>query len=241
MKPKSLRSWEPVVLAIAFFYPFVLTLVYFVLLAGSEGTLQKLAFWSGKTVQFLLPILWTGVLLRERWRIRSFRKVGVFQGVLFGSAVFLAMFLMYHFYLKSPGGYLASDSRAVGIILDRVKAFQIMTLPMFLVFWAFYLVVHSGLEEYYWRWFIFRRMKSRISPGKAILLSSFGFMLHHYLLCGTYFGYMSPFAWFCTLSVGIGGVYWAWSYQRFDSIWPAWISHGIIDAAIFGIGYYILF
>ena len=235
-----LKKYEPFVLGFAIFYPFVLTLLYFVLASHFAPGLQKSVFVIGKAIQFLLPIVWVAFLLRESWFLRSFRTRGVLEGIAFGMVVFFTMIVLYHVALKQPGGYLAPESNAVQTIHRRLDAFGIRSAMLFFTLGAFYSLIHSGLEEYYWRWFVFRRLNSSMNVTIAVVVSSLGFALHHLLLLGTYFGYADPLAWFCTFGVAVGGAYWAWSYRRFDSIWPAWISHGIIDAAIFTIGFFVL-
>ena len=235
-----MKKHEPYILAFAIFYPFVLTLLYFVVLANAAPGLQKIAFGIGKAIQFLLPVVWIALILREPWFLRPFRARGVLEGIGFGAIVFFTMVGMYHYALKQPGGYLAPESNAVQTILEKVGAFGIGSSALFFAFGASYSLVHSGLEEYYWRWFVFRRLKSMMTAPAAIVVSSLGFALHHLLVLGTYFGYADPFTWFCTFGVAVGGAYWAWNYHRFDSIWSAWISHGIIDAAIFTVGYFVL-
>jgi membrane protease YdiL (CAAX protease family) len=37
------------------------------------------------------------------------------------------------------------------------------------------------------------------------------------------------------------GACWSWLYLRYESIWPAWISHVIADAAVFIVGWQLLF
>ncbi len=234
------KKYEPLVLAVAIFYPFVLTLAYFVVLPLVAPALQTVAFGAGKVIQFLIPIVWIALILREPWKIRRFRTPGIAEGVVFGTVVFFAILSLYHLYLKQPGCDLAPDSKAAQTILEKVGAFGIESSALFLAFGAFYSLIHSGLEEYYWRWFVFRRLRPMLGPGTAIAVSSLGFALHHLLLLGTYFGYGNPLTWLGTLGVAVGGAYWAWNYHRFDSIWPAWISHGIIDAAIFAVGYFVL-
>ena len=236
----DMKKYAPLVLGFAFFYPFVLTLFYFVVLANSAPALQKSVFAIGKMLQFLFPVVWVALVLREPWLIRPFHKRGVFEGIAFGTTVFLVMTALYHVVLKQPGGYLAPNSKAVLMIQEKVGAFGIESLALFFVFGAFYSLIHSGLEEYYWRWFVFRRLKSAMNATTAVLVSSLGFTLHHILVLGVYFGYTDPFAWFCAFGVTVGGAYWAWNYHRFGSIWPAWISHGIIDIAIFTIGFLVL-
>ena len=250
MNKKNAKSWEIYLLLFAMFFPFCYTFMYFVALANFDPVWQKGVFSGSKIIQFSIPIVWIAVVLREKWLIRRFSRRGVIEGVAFGLLVFVAMLCLYQFYLKLPGGALAPDSAAVMEIKAKVKAFNIESPWIFLIFGSFYVVFHSGLEEYYWRWFVFGKLKSWLQYNSkntvaiitiAIVASSAGFMLHHIILLCKYFGYANPLAWIGSLGVGIGGAYWAWSYNRFDSIWPAWISHGMIDAAIFIIGYLIIF
>ena len=44
-----------------------------------------------------------------------------------------------------------------------------------------------------------------------------------------------------TAGVFIGGCAWSWCYLRFRSIWPGWVSHIIVDAAVFGVGWLAIF
>jgi hypothetical protein len=41
--------------------------------------------------------------------------------------------------------------------------------------------------------------------------------------------------------VFLGGAAWSWLYLRYRSIWPGYVSHAIADAAIFIIGYRLIF
>ena len=38
-------------------------------------------------------------------------------------------------------------------------------------------------------------------------------------------------------AVAIGGAFWAWLYNRTNSLLAPWVSHALIDAGIFWIGY----
>ena len=224
------------ILVAAMLFPTVLTFLYFVLLAD-YGVFQRLAFSIGKPLQFALPILWIAVVRREQWLIRPFRRCGIGEGVLFGVTVFVAMLGLYVFWLGQPGQILGTGSSAAEQILAKVDGMGIADVRLFVLFGLFYAVIHSGLEEYYWRWFVFGRLRRGMQPGGAMALSSVAFAAHHVILLGTYFGYASPFCWIGSLGVAVGGFYWAWLYQRNDSIWGPWIGHGIVDAAIFCVGY----
>src|SRR5262249_11228268 len=101
----------------------------------------------------------------------------------------------------------------------------------------FYSLVHSLLEEYYWRWFVYGRMRRYVSLAPAIVISSLGFMAHHVIVLATYFGWANGWTWLFAVATAVGGAFWAWLYERSGSIYGPWISHLLMDAAIFGIGY----
>jgi membrane protease YdiL (CAAX protease family) len=247
---KSLSKYSGWTLAFALIFPCCFTLIYFVLLAGSPDWLQKSAYLIGKTVQFMLPIFWIGLvshsekketgcqppkMSREPW----FR---LFEGTLFGIFVFAAMFAAYWFYLRFPGNGLGEASTARTMILSKMTHLGVTDSRLFLLLGFFYSIIHSGLEEYYWRWFVFGQLRKQTEKFLfAAIVSSFGFTLHHIVILGTYFGFDSPLCYLASFGVSIGGFYWAWLYYQSRSIWGAWISHGIIDAAIFSVGYALCF
>ena len=39
------------------------------------------------------------------------------------------------------------------------------------------------------------------------------------------------------VAFGIGGAFWAWLYHRSESLYAPWISHCLVDLAIFLVGY----
>jgi membrane protease YdiL (CAAX protease family) len=70
-----------------------------------------------------------------------------------------------------------------------------------------------------------------------VAISSLGFMAHHVLVLGKYFGFSSPATWLFSVCVAVGGAVWAWLYERTESLLGPWLSHLLVDAAIFAIGY----
>lgn len=104
----------------------------------------------------------------------------------------------------------------------------------------FYAICHSFLEEYYWRWFVFDFLQKFVSTLVANLLSSFAFMAHHVILLGFFFGWDSPLTYGFSLCIALGGSVWAWQYKKTGSLLAPWISHMIVDAGIFSLGYFIV-
>jgi len=234
------RRADMCVAVFALFLPSVVTLLYFVILSAWPTAAQQTAYAIGKGIQFGLPLVWVLAVQRAGLRFKPPGRAGLIEGSLFGLLVLVVMMALYHGWLK-PVGYLGPESPVATAVLDKVQGFGLETLWKYVALGTFYSLIHSGLEEYYWRWFVFGQLRRLIPVNRAILVSSVGFMLHHILLLGTYFGWFSPATWLFSAAVAVGGAYWAWLYQRSDSLWGLWLSHLIIDAAIFIVGYDLVF
>jgi membrane protease YdiL (CAAX protease family) len=122
-------------------------------------------------------------------------------------------------------------------IREKTSGFGIHSVWKYAALGAFYSLCHSLLEEYYWRWFVFGQLKRAAPLDSAIVISSLGFMAHHVLLLGKFFGFASWAAWAFSGCVAVGGAVWAWLYHRTGSLLGPWLSHLLVDAAIFAIGY----
>jgi uncharacterized protein len=224
---------EWAVLALAMVFPLLVTLVYFVLLSGADPSWQRAAAIVGKSLQFALPIVWVGLICRELPVPVFSRTRGLAGGFGFGLLVLVVMVLAYHHVLQPRGAFLSAASE----IRAKLTGLGVDSLAGYVALAVFYSLIHSLLEEYYWRWFVYGRLRRRISPAAAIVVSSLAFAAHHVILLATYFGWLSPWTWLFSLSVAVGGAFWAWLYQRSGSLVGPWLSHLLVDAAIFLIGY----
>ncbi|MDR2762221.1 MAG: CPBP family intramembrane metalloprotease [Planctomycetaceae bacterium] len=247
------RNFRFIVLLFALIFPTLLTYIYFELLSGGSGDIQRFAYGFGKLFQFLIPLIWiffidyrhvcggggeVGEVVAGgrdvRWRLYYF-----FEGIGFGVFVFLAIIFLYYFYFGVFGGELAEGSRARKVIVSKIVEFGINDWRLFLLLGIFYSAIHSGLEEYYWRWFLFGRLRDICGAGLSAIISGIGFSAHHIILLNVFFGFDSILCPLGSLAIVVGGIYWAWLYQRSGNLYGAWLGHGIIDAAIFLIGYII--
>ena len=119
----------------------------------------------------------------------------------------------------------------------KINQFGIDAAWKYAVLGVFYSLIHSFLEEYYWRWFVFRQLHKLLPLWTAILISALAFMGHHVIVLSQFFSELPWLAWLLSAAVAIGGVFWAWLYDRCGSLYSAWLSHLLIDAGIFWVGY----
>ena len=234
------RLW--LVLAFAMTFPSVMAWAYFVVLARPQGSepsdAVRLAFAAGKGVQFALPLLWVWWIDRHYPRLARHSLEGMVAGAAFGLIVGVAVLLLYFMLLQ--GSSLLEG--APETIRAKVAEFGLSTPAAYLAFAGFLAVVHSLLEEYYWRWFIFGRLRERVRWPVAVVVSSLAFMAHHVIIVATFFpGRFLTLALPLSLGVAVGGGFWAWLYDRTGSLYPAWLSHFLVDTAILAVGYTMVF
>lgn len=228
------RKLDPWVLAFACVLPTLVTLVYFVWAASWPSGVQQVVFSIAKVVQFSLPVVWTAVAWRERlgWPRWSTRGMGL--GIAFGLAVAAALWLLYWGLQGQP-----LLEQALQPIREKIREMGVDSPVGFIALGVFYSLFHSLLEEYYWRWFVFSGMRQYVNLSWAIVISSLAFAAHHVVVLWAYFAHSPGMTIFLALCVAMGGGVWAWLYSRSESIFPAWISHLLVDAAIFSLGFHL--
>ena len=194
---------------------------------------MQAAFWAEKILQFAFPAVWVVMVQRQKLRLAKPSTAGVAEGLALGVAVLAGMLLLYFLWLK-PAGYLAA---ATGPITAKATALGMGSPARFILGGVLLSSIHALLEEYYWRWFLFGGLRRFMPVAAAVILSSLAFTAHHVILLAVYFGGWSWATIFFSLCVAIGGAAWAWIYHRSGSLLGPWLSHLLIDAGIFVVGY----
>ncbi len=235
--PTATEKRDSLVLIFAMVFPCFMAWIYFVVLAEATGGANpalQIAFGTSKVVMALLPLAYVLGFERERLQVKRPTTAGLTLAVLFGIIVAASTVALYGLWLKQSPLLMGTPER----VLRMVRAFNMATPVGYLGMGLFICVVHSLFEEYYWRWFVFGTLKRYIPVAGAIVLSSFGFMLHHIVILGVYFpGRFWTLAMPFSICVAFGGGVWAWIYHKSGSLYAAWLSHVIIDTAILLVGF----
>ena len=218
---------------IALCLPSLLTWAYFVALEGQKSQFQQITYLICKGVQFSFPLLWVKFALHRGFRGEKSRTFGIPESVSFGLYALIVILITYFFWVK-PQGYF---DPLMQILHRKLFQYGIDNEKKYFILAAFYFIFHAFLEEYYWRWFVFGELTHIITFSKALLISSVGFMAHHFILLTVFFpdSFWIPFLF--SFLAGLGGAFWAWLYFRSHSLLGPWLSHSLVDAAIFIIGY----
>ena len=233
--------------AAAMTLPTLAAVVYFLLLDGHR--VASLVYVGTKIAQFSLPLL-ALILIRDlrpgrssgesyrskpvRWSLAKSVLVGLGAGLLLVVASLACYRLLAH-------------SLVLAVVRDQVSEklvdFGTTSPTSYLAFSMFLSLAHSGLEEYYWRWFVFGALSRWMSSKGALILSSLAFMSHHVVIVSQYVLPSGNYLWWILASgsVAFAGGLWCWLYSRSGRLIGPWISHAAADLVVLWIGYDLVF
>lgn len=213
-------------------FPTFATWLYFVVLPGSRWTLAVYAVC--KALQFSFPMVWVVFVERSDPRLlRRPSRSALLGGLLSGVGLVAFLLIVWETFLA--GGPI--EARVAATTETKLAAFGVETVAGYFLLGFFYTVLHSLLEEYYWRWFVFGHLRRSLPVSGAAVLSSLAFMSHHVLVVGELAGGYALSTWLFASAVAGAGLVWAWQYHRSRSLYGPWLSHAMVDAALLWIGY----
>lgn len=161
-----------------------------------------------------------------QWVHKKHLWTGFISGIIFFSGIGLA----YTFFQNKINPYLIQE------IAQRI----LLTTPhRYILLVCYWIFINSLIEEYFWRGFIFLKLKKILSPLLSSTLVSFFFCLHHFLALNLYFPI--TLTWIATGGIFFGSLFWCYLCHQSQSIIPGFISHIGADLIIFSIGYRLIF
>jgi len=197
-----------------------------------EAPLGKAVFVLSKLWILLLPVLWTTLVDRQPLSWSPAKKGGFLIGGLSGLGIAACIFLTYFVCLKT--GVVDRD-----LVASRAAQTGLNDPGLYLGAAVYWITFNSLMEEYVWRWFTFRKFEVLVGGKLAVLASALGFTAHHVIAMAAQFN--APVTLLASTGVFLGGLIWSWLYLRYQSVWPCYLSHAIVDVPIFVIGYHLIF
>ena len=230
-QPKPVKLWRGVIPAML--VPVAASLIYYVVLAETGFAI----FMYGMAKVFLVvwPVgaswLWEKNLLKfGQLDVKKHLKA-LPLGVLTGGII--AALIVGTFKFSPWSSYIQQFS---GQVLGKAEDMKI--LDFYVPFAIFISLGHSLLEEYYWRWYVYGRLRKLVGPTTAYLGAGLAFAAHHYVVLGCFFP-----IWLAAIlgtTVALGGGLWCWMFGRQQSLAGCWVSHILVDGAIFYVGYNLI-
>ena len=197
----------------------------------APGAVGKSIFTVAKIWLLVFPAAWYLLVEKGRPSWSPPRRGGLAVGAASGAAV---------------AGIIVVGAWLVGIqhmdlapLRTEVQKMGLDTVLPYLAGAAGWTFVNSLMEEYVYRWFIFRQCEALMKGWAAVIASAAIFTVHHVIAVSQYLDPLLTVL--ASAGVFAGSVVWSWLYMRYRSIWPGWISHVLADMAVFGVGWFLLF
>jgi membrane protease YdiL (CAAX protease family) len=188
--------------------------------------------WLATKVLFVLaPLAWLMFVERGKPSLSPARQGGFGFGVASGGVLSLAVLAFWHFV-----GEVWIDGAELRRLAD---ANGIGEHGSYLAIASYTILGNSLIEEYAWRWFVYTQFARLVPPTSAVVASAAAFTAHHTLLLNAQFG--GSFALVASVGVFVAGAFWSWTYARYRSVWPGWVSHALVDTTLLAIGWHLIF
>jgi len=197
----------------------------------APGPLGRALFLAAKVWLLVFPALWYLKVEKGPLSWSPPRLGGLGVGALSGFAILAA--------IVAGAWLLGARTMDLAPLRATVEEMGLGTPGTYLAAAAGWTLANSLVEEYVYRWFVFRQSEKLFAATWAMLMSAIAFTLHHVIAIGQYLKPTQTVL--ASTGVFIGGVVWVRLYSRYRSIWPGWISHVLADIAVFGVGGWLLF
>ena len=202
-------------------------------LHGGQGLSGTLVWAAAKVWLYALPGLWHLFVQKQAFSLSAPRKGGF--AAAFGVGLLMCAVIWGTFWLFGRGAV------SPNLLREKVGALGLDRPAVYLAASLYWICVNSLLEEYVFRFFLYRQCEILLRGVRwaAVLLAAFLFTVHHSVVLSAYMGPGQNAL--ASLGVFGAGVIWSAMYARYRSVWIPYISHAWADIGVFGLGAYLIF
>jgi membrane protease YdiL (CAAX protease family) len=207
---------------------FSLIILPVVILFLSSGLVKANYFftWIYKLL-YLFPIFYGLYIERktlkqslfENFSFRRFKKKVI---LMLGIGIIIAAIYVAAFFLLK--GHLDLQ-----LIAAELGAFASINLNNIIFIGISIIIVDSLLEEFFWRGFMFDRMRKLMKPWIAYLITGIAFSFHHIMF---YHGWFNlTFFIIATFGLAAYAMIMNYIFQRYKDLLSCWVVHAFADIA----------
>jgi uncharacterized protein len=179
----------------------------------------------------ILPWVWLRLVERRSIQTPPPNRRDWVSGLLIGLLMFGLILLTYESVLKYWIDPIA--------IRNKLQQVTELTQSTFLLSGIYFTFGNALIEEYVWRWFVYRRCEELAPVRVAIPLSALFFTVHHTIGLAVFTDWKVVLV--GSLAVFGAGVIWSTYYYRYRSVWSPYFSHAIADIALHIVAWRIFF
>ena len=180
----------------------------------------------------VLPVVWWRRVNRGQIQVSGPTRREGWAGLGLGLVMMAVMAIAY--------GTIGRSWIAPEIVRNTADSVGLLNPALYVLSALYFTFINAFLEEYIWRWFVYRNCTVWVSGVGAIALSALLFTLHHTIALIAYTQNLAIVV-IGSLGVFLAGAAWSTVYLAYQSLWVCTISHVLADAAIALIGWQILF
>src|SRR5262245_60462774 len=156
------KNRDILALAVAMSLPSVMTWFEMLVLSGdSPVPALQVLFALAKIGQFAFPAIYMLCVDRGEFGLAKARRRDLALAAALGLVIGLGALGLYWLFLRSTPLFDETGLRLV----RWLAAYNLGTPAGYWTMAVLMTVVHAGLEEYYWRWFVLRRLARHVPLG----------------------------------------------------------------------------
>lgn len=213
----------------ALFFQLIGALFYFVLFA--DTSFSHVIYFGTKVLIVVWPLFFLSHIKSFHWPFwKGEMKKSLWVGLLSGLgfiAFAVATYLLFHdFWL----GFSPKIKEA---------AADLNVIEHYILFSFFLSVIHSFIEEYYWRWFVLNGLMLKFKKSTAMVLSSLAFVSHHFIVVLVFSNW--ALALLASFGIFLMALFWCHCYLKTKTLSGIWLSHFLADLVLMSIGYLLIF
>lgn len=183
-------------------------------------------FSSLYKITFLFPLFYYIVIekksfkkiYQEQFSLTTFKKI--WKNMLLLGIIAAIFYLGAFFILK---GFLDHS-----LITERLQTFASINTTNILFIGIYIILINSLLEEFFWRGFLFKKLKENVGKS-GYLISGLAFSFHHVMFYYNWF--TLPFFLIVTAGLTLYAICMNLIYNKYKDLYSCWLIHGITDTA----------